>query len=161
MGFMFSDEPPTPVRNTVQSVQRSELVRRRSASIENHPAILKPGRQLGPYRLLERLGQGGQGEVWKTERLGPLGELVALKVLKPELAHNPIRMAQFRREAARGMRLTGGSHLAASELAEIDGFHCIAMRFIPGTSLRDVIKWRLAFLAGEETEYKHPFVSMQ
>jgi serine/threonine-protein kinase len=35
------------------------------------------------------------------------------------------------------------------------------MRFVPGTSLRDVIKWRISFLAGEETEHKHPFVSMQ
>ena len=121
---------------------------------------MKPGRQLGPYRLLERLGQGGQGEVWKTRRQGSLGELVALKVLKPELAHNPTRMAQFRREAQRGLRLTGRSLLAASELAEIDGFHCMAMPFVPGTSLRDVIKWRVSYLSGEETEHNHPFVSM-
>jgi serine/threonine-protein kinase len=161
MGFMFSDEAMTPVKTTAQSILRGERGEQPFASIEQQPAALKPGRQLGPYRLLERLGQGGQGEVWKSQRLGSLGEVVALKVLKPELAHNPARMAQFRREAQRGMRLTGRSHLAASELAEIDGFHCMAMRFIPGTSLRDVIKWRVSYLSGEETEHNHPFVSMR
>jgi serine/threonine-protein kinase len=161
MGFMFSDEAITPVKTTALSMLRGEPGWQPSASIERQPAVLKPGRQLGPYRLLERLGQGGQGEVWKTQRLGSLGEVVALKVLKPELAHNPTRMAQFRREAQRGMRLTGRSHLAASELAEIDGFHCMAMRFVPGTSLRDVIKWRVSYLSGEETEHNHPFVSMR
>jgi eukaryotic-like serine/threonine-protein kinase len=161
MGFMFSDETMTRVKTTAQSMLLGVLGPRPNKWNEEHPAILRPGRQLGPYRLLERLGQGGQGEVWKTRRDGPLGELVALKVLKPELAHNPTRMAQFRREAQRGMRLTGRSHLAANELAEIDGFHCIAMRFVPGTSLRDVIKWRVSYLSGEETENNHPFVSMR
>ena len=156
--LMFCEETVTPVRTTAHTFGRGELGPLPPASIERHLATLKPGRQLGPYRLLERLGQGGQGEVWKTQRLG---EVVALKVLKPELAHNPTRMAQFRREAQRGMRLTGRSHLAASELALIDGFHCMAMRFVPGTSLRDVIKWRISYLAGEETEHNHPFVSMR
>jgi eukaryotic-like serine/threonine-protein kinase len=160
MGLMISDEAMTPVKTTALSLLRCELEPQPSASVETQPAVLRPGRQLGPFRLLERLGQGGQGEVWKTQRLGSLGEVVALKVLKPELAHNPTRMAQFRREAQRGMRLTGRSHLAASELALIDGFHCMAMRFIPGTSLRDVIKWRASYLSGEETEHNHPFVSM-
>jgi serine/threonine-protein kinase len=81
-------------------------------------------------------------------------------VLKPELAHNPMRMAQFRREAQRGLRLKGRAILAAHELCEIDGFHCIAMPFVLGTSLRDVIKWRISYLSGEETERNHPLVGM-
>jgi serine/threonine protein kinase len=117
------EEIMTAVRVTAWSSR--ELGPGQSASIAPDPAILKPGRRLGPYRLLERLGQGGQGDVWKTRRLGPGGELVALKVLKPELAHHPARMAQFRREAERGLRLTGPSLLAAYELYEIDGFHCV------------------------------------
>ena len=125
-----------------------------------NPMILKPGRQLGPYRLLERLGQGGQGEVWKTRRLGPPGELVALKVLKPELAHNPARMAQFRREAQRGPRLKGPSLLAAYELTEIDGFHCMAMPFVQGTvaSRRDQVAALLSFRRRDRA--LHSFVGM-
>ncbi len=125
-----------------------------------HATALQPGRWLGPFELLERLGQGGQGEVWKSRRVGPDGGLVALKVLKPELAHNPVRKAQFRREAQRGPRLNGPSLLAAQELCVLEGFHCMAMPFVECTSLRDVIKWRLAYLSGAETERLHPFVGM-
>jgi serine/threonine-protein kinase len=154
------DEKMTPVLLSAPLAGDHESVRPPFPEILARSMILKPGRQLGPYRLLERLGQGGQGDVWKTRRDGPLGELVALKVLKPELAHNPTRMAQFRREAQRGLRLKGRSLLAAHELSEIDGFHCIAMPFVLGTSLRDVIKWRISYLSGEETERHHPLVGM-
>ena len=44
---------------------------------------LAPGDRLGGYRLLERLGRGGQGDVWKALRREPFVELVALKILKP------------------------------------------------------------------------------
>lgn len=154
------DKTRAPLQTNAQSSQQDELDPRPSAVIAQNPAILTPGRQLGPYRLLEPLGQGGQGDVWKTRRLGRLGELVALKILKAELAHNPNRMAQFRREAQRGLRLTGPSLLAAYDLSEIDGFHCMTMPFVEGTSIRDVIKWRLSYLRGDETEHFHSFVSM-
>ena len=156
----FFDEMMTPVKTMLRSLRGGDFGPEQCASIDQNPAILKPGRRLGPYRLLARLGQGGQGEVWKTRRLGPTEGLVALKVLKPELAHNPARMAQFRREAQRGPRLIGPSLLAAYELSEIDGFHCMTMPFVEGTALRDIIKWRLSYLAGEETEHLHSFVNM-
>ncbi len=157
---MFSEETMTPVRTRAQSLQQGKLDPELFALTQENPMILKPGRQLGPYRLLERLGQGGQGEVWKARRLGGDGELAALKILKPELAHNPARKAQFRREAQRGLRLKGRSLLVAFELAEIDGFHVMAMPFVPGLSMRDLIKGRISYLSGEEPDYVHPFVSM-
>ena len=154
------EETMTRVENTERSLSPAELGFEQSAPIARNAAILQPGRQLGPYRLLARLGQGGQGEVWKTRRLEAPAELEALKVLKPELAHNPSRMAQFRREAQRGPRLTGKSLLAAYDLSEIDGFHCMTMRFVEGTALRDIIKWRLSYISGERSEHLPPFVSM-
>jgi serine/threonine-protein kinase len=158
--WLLREEAMTPVQMTPRMRDESELDRTRVSGTPEHSTILRPGRRLGQYRLLERLGQGGQGEVWKTRKIGPLGELVALKVLKPELAHNPARTAQFRREAQRGPRLKGPSLLAAYDLCEIDGFHCMAMPFVECTSLRDVIKWRVSHQSGEETEHLHPFVGM-
>jgi serine/threonine protein kinase len=154
------EETITPIRTPARSQGDSERETARLRETPGQTMSLKPGRRLGPFELLERLGQGGQGEVWKTRRAGSSGELLALKVLKPELAHNPARTAQFRREALRGPRLNGPSLLAASELCEIEGFHCMAMPFVECTSLRDLIKWRLAYHSGEETERLHPFVSM-
>ncbi len=154
------EESLTPVRELSRSNVDSSQGCRRFSEMLDQTMTLKPGRRLGPFELLGPLGQGGQGEVWKARRAGPGGELVALKVLKPELAHNPARTAQFRREAQRGPRLKGPSLLAASELYEIEGFHCMAMSFVECKSLRDVIKWRISFRSGEETERLHPFVGL-
>ena len=106
-------------------------------------AALEPGYQLGPYRLLERLGRGAQGDVWKALRPKPFVELVAIKVLKPSLAHNPARIAQFRREAERGIRLAGPSLLTVNELDSVDGYLYMAMPYVEGITLREVVKCRL------------------
>jgi eukaryotic-like serine/threonine-protein kinase len=153
-------EMMTRVKSMDRSLSSGGFRLEQPARIARNSAILQPGRRLGPFRLLARLGQGGQGEVWKTRRLEGPAELVALKVLNPGLAHNPARMAQFRREAQRGPRLTGPSLLAAHELSEIEGFHCMTMPFVECTALRDIIKWRLSSISGDETEQLHTFVNM-
>jgi eukaryotic-like serine/threonine-protein kinase len=124
------------------------------------PARLKAGHELGPYRLLEWLGRGGEGDVWKAVRLETAQELVALKILKPSLASNPARKAQFRREAERGTGLVGPSLLTVHELNEIDGYHFMIFKYVEATSLRDVIKRRYEYLSRGELEQIHPFVTM-
>jgi serine/threonine-protein kinase len=121
---------------------------------------LAPGDRLGRYRLLERLGRGGQGDVWKALRREPLVELVALKVLKPSLARDPARMAQFRREAERGGRLAGPSLLPVYELGASAGYHFMAMPYVEGITLREVIRARVAHLAGKPTEEIHRLVTL-
>ena len=122
---------------------------------------LEPGYQLGPYQLLERLGRGAQGDVWKVLRREPFLELVALKVLKPSLAHNPARMAQFRREAERGIRLAGPSLLTVNEFDSIDGYHFMAMPYVEGITLREVIKCRLAHRLGAPSQEIHHLVTLE
>jgi serine/threonine-protein kinase len=131
----------------------------RSAPGAADAAPLSIGQELGPYRLLARLGRGAQGDVWKAFRLDAPGELVALKFLRPRLASNPARMAQFRREAERGARLVGPSLLTVYELRETDGYHFMTMLYVDGTPLREVIKCRRAFLAGEDLEEVHELVT--
>jgi len=122
--------------------------------------LLAAGKELGPYRLLEWLGRGGQGEVWKARRLEPVERLVALKVLKPCMARNAARMAQFRREAERGLRLVGPSLLTIHELMESDGYHFMTMPFVDGTALRDIIMCRVAHRSGDQTARPHHFVNL-
>jgi serine/threonine-protein kinase len=122
--------------------------------------LLAPGQLLGPYRLLDWLGRGAQGEVWKALRLEPVQELVALKVLKPGSARNAARMAQFRREAERGLRLVGPSLLTIHELREWDGYHFMTMPFVECTPLRDVIRCRYIYLSGDDTPTPHRFVTL-
>ncbi|MBV8382094.1 MAG: serine/threonine protein kinase [Planctomycetaceae bacterium] len=104
--------------------------------------MTEAGQVLGRYRLVERLGRGCQGEVWRAATLAPEAQEVALKVLQRDLARDPRRMAQFRREADRGMRLAGPALLPTLEYGEAEGFFYMAMPLVDGCSLRDIIAWR-------------------
>jgi serine/threonine protein kinase len=59
---------------------------------------LLPGTKLGPYEIKSSLGAGGMGEVYRATDT-KLGRDVALKLLPPEVAHDPERLARFQREA--------------------------------------------------------------
>ena len=59
---------------------------------------LNPGARIGPYEVVSPLGAGGMGEVWRA-RDPRLGRDVALKVLPPDVASDPERLARFAREA--------------------------------------------------------------
>jgi serine/threonine-protein kinase len=122
--------------------------------------LLRPGMQLGHFRLLRRLGQGAQGDVWKARRQESRLDIVALKVLNPGLAKMHNRLAQFRREAERGTRLAGPSLLHVFESGEIDGFLYMAMPYVEGKSLQQVVRARRAFLRGEPVAMVHPLVAM-
>src|SRR5207249_496047 len=94
-----------------------------------------PGRRLGRYRLIERLGRGCQGDVWRAIALEPDAVEVALKVLPPALARDPRRLAQFRREAERRARLALPSVLPTFEFGKADGVEFMAMPLVNGCSL--------------------------
>jgi serine/threonine-protein kinase len=150
------EEIPTGIRITQGTGLGAAAVSARLPAVRP----LAPGHRLGSYRLLVQLGQGAQGEVWKALRLEPFKELVALKVLKPALSRSPARMAQFRREAERGVQLVGPSLLPVYELNTIDGHHFMAMPYIEGITLRDVIKCRLARLFDGASEEIHHLVNL-
>ena len=62
-------------------------------------SVLPPTISVGPYRLLERLGEGGMGEVWLAEQSAPVRRRVALKLVKPGMDTREV-LARF------GVRLT-------------------------------------------------------
>src|SRR5271155_3156735 len=96
------------------------------------------GTLLNHYRVLKRLGAGGMGEVFLAEDT-KLHRNVALKVLLPEVAADPDRMARFVQEARLASAL---SHPNAAHIYEIGetsrengGLHFLAMEYIEGETL--------------------------
>ena len=92
----------------------------------------------GRYRLVELLGRGGMGEVWRafdteTQRV------VAVKVLPPNLASDPIFEERFRREALAAAGLTDPHVVPIHNFGEIEGRLYVDMRLINGKDLKAVI----------------------
>ena len=93
------------------------------------------GRTLGPYRMLESLGSGGMGHVYlaQTPRLD---RRVALKVLPPEMASHPEKLARFEREARTVAQLSHpGIVTLCTPLEEDDGLRFITMELVEGKTL--------------------------
>jgi serine/threonine-protein kinase len=86
-----------------------------------------PGQRISRYRLIERLGQGSQAEVWKAIRLEPNPEVVVLKLLAPVVARDPGRRDQVRREAELGTRLASLALLPTLDFGECNGVLYLAM----------------------------------
>ncbi len=111
---------------------------------------LESGRpRVGRYHLLELLGQGGQGEVWKAVQLEPRIELVALKLLRPGGSRVPKKLARFRREAERGARMDNPALLPTYEYGLDGEVAFFTMPLVDGFPLSQVLDQRRKYRAGQ------------
>ncbi|MGI8656480.1 MAG: serine/threonine-protein kinase [Pyrinomonadaceae bacterium] len=96
------------------------------------------GRMVGSYKIIERLGAGGMGEVYLAEDKR-LNRLVALKILPAFFATNDMRLRRFQREARAVSALNHPNILTIHEVGEEEEIHFIATEFIDGQTIRDLI----------------------
>ena len=96
------------------------------------------GQTIGHYRIEEKLGAGGMGEVYLAEDLN-LERWVALKVLPREMADNQERLSRFRREAKTLASLSHPSIVTIYSVEHADGVHFLTMERLRGRTLRDLI----------------------
>jgi serine/threonine-protein kinase len=96
------------------------------------------GQTLLNYRITHKLGAGGQGTVYRAvdERLG---RTVVIKVLAPELTAHEVNLKRFEREAQLASSLDHPNICTIYGLHEIDGMHFIAMQYIRGQNVREVV----------------------
>src|SRR5690349_21882953 len=87
------------------------------------------------YRILEKLGAGGMGEVYLAEDM-KLGRKIAIKILSEEFTTNKDRLNRFELEASAASNLNHPNILTIHEVGTDDGRHYIATEFIDGTTLR-------------------------
>jgi hypothetical protein len=94
--------------------------------------------RIGPYRLVQQLGEGGMGVVHLA--LDPHGRAVALKLLRPHIAHDPAARSRLAREVDILGRIR--DHRVAAVIdADLDGDRpYVVTRYVPGPSLDDVVK---------------------
>ncbi len=97
----------------------------------------KVGSNIGPYKIVARLGEGGMGEVYLAED-ARLDRRVALKILPAYFAADDARLRRFQREARAASALNHPNILTIHEVGEADGIPYIATEFIDGATLREL-----------------------
>lgn len=116
------------------------------------PASLRPGMVLGArYAILEVIGQGGMGAVYKAEDR-ELNRFVALKVIRPELASDPNMLQRFKQEILLASKISNRNVIRIYDLGEADGIKFITMEFIEGKDLRALIREKKKFTPEEAVD---------
>ncbi|MDQ3818778.1 MAG: serine/threonine-protein kinase, partial [Acidobacteriota bacterium] len=99
------------------------------------------GATLDNYRILEKLGAGGQGDVYKAVDRR-LGRPVVIKVLPPDLTAREANLKRFEREARLASSLDHPNICTIYDLGEEDNIHFIAMQYIEGRNVRQLVNGR-------------------
>ncbi len=110
------------------------------------------GLLIGRYLILDRLGEGGMGVVFKA-RHRLLDRVVALKILPPSFARKAELVARFRREMQAAARLSHPNIVAVSDADEDRGVYFLAMEFIDGRDLDRLVRERGTLSVEQALEY--------
>ncbi len=97
------------------------------------------GTILGRFEIIKELGRGGMAVVYQA-RQTDLDRIIALKVLPPSLTHDASYVARFRQEARNAAHLEHPHIMPIYEIGEANGLHYIAMKYITGQTLKDLVQ---------------------
>lgn len=98
-----------------------------------------PGENIGPYRIVEQLGQGGMATVYKAYHAA-LDRYVAIKALHPAFKQDPAFLARFEREAHIVARLDHPNIIPIYDFAEYEGVTYLVMRFVEGDTAKPLLR---------------------
>ena len=94
---------------------------------------------LGNYLLVDRIGAGGMGQVFKA-RHRRMDRVVAIKVLAPELVRRPGAIARFEREVRAAARISHPNIITAFDADQAAGIHFLVMEYVNGVDLSALVK---------------------
>ncbi|MBS0205941.1 MAG: serine/threonine protein kinase [Planctomycetes bacterium] len=95
--------------------------------------------QIDKYDLLNRIGRGGMGEVYRARHI-PLNSIVALKLINAKQIENPLAVARFKQEIKAVGKLDHPNIVKATDAGEFGGMHYLAMELVEGIDLARVIR---------------------
>jgi len=101
--------------------------------------------KLGKYEIIEEIGRGGFSVVYKALDTSLHNRPVALKVLHPHLLVDPTFVLRLQQEAGAAANLRHPNIVVVYEVGEIDGTYYIAIEYLPGTALDDLVKEQGSF----------------
>jgi serine/threonine protein kinase len=133
-----TEDVPGPPTDTESGSFGSNAPHSEPPSQASQPAQTpeEPPRQFGEYELLERVGGGGMGNVYKAHHRG-LDRVVALKTLRAGTAKSELQLERFLREAKAAARLDHPNIVPCYEFGKFSGWHFLTMAFVKGESLQD------------------------
>ena len=112
----------------------------RNRTQDSRPPDLPPGAMVADrYRIVNRLGQGGMGIVYRADDL-TLGQPVALKFLSPTMANNEAWLERFRNEVRMARQVTHPAVCRVFDIGEFDGQVFLSMEYVDGEDLSSLIK---------------------
>jgi eukaryotic-like serine/threonine-protein kinase len=144
-----STPPPSPAKPSTQlphadatlldDLSSRSGIGRPVSGIYINETVLNPGDVLGGrYEILQLLGEGGMGAVYKAlDR--EVDRTVALKLIRPALASNPRILARFKQELLTAHQVTHKNVIRIYDIAEADGVKFITMEYVEGSDLRHIL----------------------
>jgi eukaryotic-like serine/threonine-protein kinase len=116
------------------------------------PVVLELGSIFGNrYEILELLGEGGMGTVYKASDR-EVDRIVALKVIRPDMAASPEVLARFKQELVLSHKVTHRNVIRIYDLAEAQGVKFITMELVEGQNLQSLLKVRTRLFAPEAVD---------
>src|SRR5712672_1421348 len=147
-GAAFNEETPVPRQAPSNSAAEETFVDASRTPVPGRPRLsetfprkdqFQPGDVLGGrFEILQVLGEGGMGTVYKAVDR-EVDHIVALKLIRPELAVHAAILARFKQELLTARQVTHRNVIRIHDLSEVDGVKFITMEFVEGCDLRKLL----------------------
>jgi serine/threonine protein kinase len=129
--------------------QRGELTKFQAEAVYRGKA---KGLVLGDYLVLDKIGEGGMGQVYKAQHRR-MKRIVAVKVLPAEMTKSPEAVRRFQQEVEAAGRLNHPNVVTAFDAGEAKGIHFLAMEYVDGRDLASVVNERGVLPVAEALDY--------